>query len=830
MGFSLGDLNPFKIVKSAVNAVVGVVKSVVNIFTSVVGEVISWFIPIPDQPNLDNEARGALVNKQSNIESIPVIYGQRRVGGTIVFVETSGTNNTYLYLCLILCEGEVEEIGDIYIDDVLLDASSRHNSYVSIDKKLGTDAQTVSTILNEAPSWGSTDTLNGIAYLGVKLTYNQDVFNGIPTINAIVKGRKVYDPRSSTTVYSNNPALCLRDYLVNDRYGKGLPSSVIDDASFILAANDCDVDVDSYDGGPSVKAFSCNAVLLTNNSLFNNVKIILSGMQGIMPYQNGQYRLFVEKDKASTFDFTTDMIIGGISITGSNKSSKYNKITAKFINPDANWQADSVVWPEADSAEASNFLTEDSNVELSSELNLTTVSNYYQARNIAKTAVLASRLAGLRVSFLATSEALNCAVGDIVTVTHPTPGWNQKEFRLTRLSLNYDGTVSVLMVEHIAAIYPWVKDKVQPVSAQSTLPNPFTVGEVTDIRFNMNTNYTEQYGAIEWECDDAFVNSYKVIVDGENAKFDASSSNDDYGVSFSAYAKGTSNVNNEGVLTTIVRITNPNALTKAKYVIGSHVRIYGSYTKTKDWNGALTSVGGIITKVEDISPVSIFVLTVSSPIEYQSQTVRYFGFGPEYMFDDSASSGIIVNQPITQNTPSRNVYYEQIVRDKQFSGVNFASGTYIVKITPYNSLGVAGSESTAWVYVPYPPIPNRVSGLELDLGANGEANSTQWTGKDVKIKWRQASFSLSTEINDTEPNGAEYGGNDEYLKDYKVAVYKSDGTLLREEFVTTTSYTYSFEKNAEDAAKRGESPYRTVSFKVWARGKQNQISEQPAVL
>uniref|UniRef100_UPI004048A835 hypothetical protein n=1 Tax=Shewanella sp. TaxID=50422 RepID=UPI004048A835 len=206
------------------------------------------------------------------------------------------------------------------------------------------------------------------------------------------------------------------------------------------------------------------------------------------------------------------------------------------------------------------------------------------------------------------------------------------------------------------------------------------------------------------------------------------------------------------------------------------------------------------------------------------------GDGELYMISLFSNAGIIVNQPITQNTPSRNVYYEQIVRDKQFSGVNFASGTYIVKITPYNSLGVAGSESTAWVYVPYPAIPNRVSGLELDLGADGEANSTQWTGKDVKIKWRQASFTLSTEINDTEPNGAEYGGNDEYLKDYKVAVYKTDGTLLREEFVTTTSYTYSFEKNYEDAVKRGQSPYRTVSFKVWARGKQNQISEQPAIL
>jgi hypothetical protein len=83
-------------IKKAVKSVVNVVKKVVNVVTSVVGEVISWFIDIPDQPNLDNEARGALVNKQSNIEQIPVIYGERRVGGTIVFVETSGSNNTYL--------------------------------------------------------------------------------------------------------------------------------------------------------------------------------------------------------------------------------------------------------------------------------------------------------------------------------------------------------------------------------------------------------------------------------------------------------------------------------------------------------------------------------------------------------------------------------------------------------------------------------------------------------------------------------------------------------------------------------------------------------------
>jgi hypothetical protein len=352
-------------IKKAVKKVVNVVKKVVNVVTSVIGEVISWFIDIPDQPNLDNEARGALVNKQSNIAQIPVIYGERRVGGTIVFVETSGSNNTYLYLCLVLGEGEVQSIGDVYIDDVLLTSGSQHFNYVTVDKKIGTDAQAASTVLTDAPSWGSTDKLSGIAYLGVRLTYNADVFSGIPTITADVQGRKVYDPRTSTTAYSSNPALCLRDYLTNTRYGKGLLTSVIDDVTFSAAANDCDVDVQGFEGFlGSVKAFSCNAVVFTDKTLFDNVKVFLSGMQGIMPYQNGQYRLFIEKDKAATFAFTTDNMIGGFSMAGSSKNAKFNKVTAKFINPKANWQPDSVVWPEAGSTESIQYLTEDSNVQV----------------------------------------------------------------------------------------------------------------------------------------------------------------------------------------------------------------------------------------------------------------------------------------------------------------------------------------------------------------------------------------------------------------------------------------------------------------------------------
>ena len=47
-----------KFVKKVVNVGRKIVNKVVNVVTSIVGDVISWFIDVPDQPNLEDEARG----------------------------------------------------------------------------------------------------------------------------------------------------------------------------------------------------------------------------------------------------------------------------------------------------------------------------------------------------------------------------------------------------------------------------------------------------------------------------------------------------------------------------------------------------------------------------------------------------------------------------------------------------------------------------------------------------------------------------------------------------------------------------------------------------
>ena len=71
------------------------------------------------------QAQGILINSQSNVDPIPVIYGRRRVGGTRVFIEVSGSSNEYLHIVLVLAEGPVAAIDNIYIDDVVGGADSK---------------------------------------------------------------------------------------------------------------------------------------------------------------------------------------------------------------------------------------------------------------------------------------------------------------------------------------------------------------------------------------------------------------------------------------------------------------------------------------------------------------------------------------------------------------------------------------------------------------------------------------------------------------------------------------------------------------------------------
>lgn len=181
-----------------------------------------------------------------------LVYGECRVGGNIIFIHVNGTNNEYLHLVVAMASHEVTSFSNLQLDDevVTLDgsgaATGRFGNHLDAHFFLGSPSQTSNAALqaNCPEVWTSDHRLRGTAGVYIRLKYNTNLFpNGIPNITALCRGKKVFDPRSSLTVWSNNAALILADYLTTEQKDGGMGfdfASEIDIPELIASANNCD--------------------------------------------------------------------------------------------------------------------------------------------------------------------------------------------------------------------------------------------------------------------------------------------------------------------------------------------------------------------------------------------------------------------------------------------------------------------------------------------------------------------------------------------------------------------------------------------------------------
>jgi len=251
--------------------------------------------------DMQAQAAAILANKTSAGGKIPVVYGTRRVGAQIVYMDVSNNDSRHLFIVYALSVGECDEIipRSIELDGTPLTngARFRYGSYVGSDRNnqtgysghqpLNTVSQVGSTISAGAgqfgtnqnaryritlnlhhgnpsqsadpmlvasmPNWTSSHRLDGVCYIAAHYKFDVDgMWSGLPQLTAQVKGKRVYDPRDTnqqfitpaTYKHSSNPALIFLDYITNNEYGKGLTLSQINMSTFTSAANVCDTQVD----------------------------------------------------------------------------------------------------------------------------------------------------------------------------------------------------------------------------------------------------------------------------------------------------------------------------------------------------------------------------------------------------------------------------------------------------------------------------------------------------------------------------------------------------------------------------------------------------------
>lgn len=356
---------------------------------------------------------------------------------------------------------------------------------------------------------------------------------GVPNSQFYVEGMKVRPfnvggaSLSATKIYSNNPVLCLIDYLTNTVYGRGLADSKLDLASMYAAYLICETVVEASvpiegnlwrakGGTRAIKLYECNLALESTKTIRENIELILETMgMAELVWSGGTYKLNLKYPKVytaigyaegSVVQYTvgdnvglfrrtavdapagvhvptvgvhwTDAIDGYItdddiiregetSISWPNAQSRLNYATVRFLNESKDFTEDSASWPPkipTSGTVYADFLAEDSGQPLETDAFATGVTTYYGALAKAEQLVRSSRHL-VTYGLAVNRDKFAYEPGDIVKVTSDVLNIPGELVRIEDVKPESSGVIKLSAIKFDAAQLEWnaKDDEIVPV-------------------------------------------------------------------------------------------------------------------------------------------------------------------------------------------------------------------------------------------------------------------------------------------------------------------------------------------------------------------------------
>jgi hypothetical protein len=445
--------------------------------------------------------RGRQVTTRGSLDFRKIVYGQALVSGPIVYNNTAGSSNEDLWYVIPMATHQCDSLVSVWFDDVeiavadidwtpggiispgVADGTGTGNvtdsawvgtgSPQSIAVKLfwtlGYDDQPVLGPVDTAfTDWGTNNRIRGSSILAAALTYNeatQEVWkDGAPRdIKGLWKGRPVYDSRldstnggsgshrytdSLTWEWSDNPWLCIADYLVN--YMGADATVSINWSSFATAADDADtLVVIPPAASPSnyEKRFTCNGVLSTGETHRDNLNILLSSCAGSLSYSGGQWIARPSTWAASTVSITDDDILSFEVRGAAPKSERYNTIRGWYVDPSRLHKP-----VEFLQVTSSTYVTRDDGEILDHDIELAMTNSEYMAQRIGYRHL--EQFDNQRIVSMKLGQVgAKIAIGDTVDVTIAELSWTAETYRCIEWKMEEDGNFAVALKEDSAASY-----------------------------------------------------------------------------------------------------------------------------------------------------------------------------------------------------------------------------------------------------------------------------------------------------------------------------------------------------------------------------------------
>lgn len=437
---------------------------------------INFFIPVLNDSAPSTPV--ALEVESAAYSPVGDVYGRARVLGRLLKIKV---NNRYVSLAYLFCVGEVEEVEELIIDgrsatvsgnsggakftsaDLLLDTSAGGRTlYCQIFE--GTSGQDVSTFwTNTDGGWtardsAQTDTWANYCIVCFDLSADLSDFRAIPRVEAIIKGHKVRDPRTSpeTTAYSNNAALVLAHFFEN--YVDS--TKTVDDTTLGEAADWADEVM------PNGAARRTLNTWLNKRQTVENIGSSMATWCGIYVSSDEDTFYFIpDKPRDSDLDIGPSKVV---SSSAKRRSDSERPDDVRVIGFDVDNNREYI----AEAVGSGSKIT---------ELRIPGITNYAEAKRYAIQHYNHATTEDLDISCKVHGLGLKLLRGNVVRFTSEALSIEDKAMRVAEVQFDgEDGYFTLRLVEYQEASY---SDDVStdPITTDLTLPDPYDVPAITGL-------------------------------------------------------------------------------------------------------------------------------------------------------------------------------------------------------------------------------------------------------------------------------------------------------------------------------------------------------------
>ena len=424
-----------------------------------------------DQSSVDGYAGAKLQTSKSNLTPVPIIYGEHKIGGNIIWEYTNaGTNsnsdehgyNRDYWAVMVVCDHEINDVVNLFAGETTMNeinSTTFETEYVHVKyHAYSTSARNIQSsnffVINTAgglsgsnsPSLPSISIPANVAFLAV-----HQVFDGEETKNTALEpitlklqGKKIRTITNATTIassltYSTNPAEILLDLLGN---GLSIADSDIDIASFYASKVAC-----------TAAGFTCHIALIQQANIQSIIADVLSTCRGKIFHSESKWKFKIDTKSQSIADTLTndDVMNNTLNISMAGSGNLANKMILKYVNP-------------ADEYLSARVLKEDSNLQtfdgqiIEKTLDVKGINNATQANKLCEIALNSLRYSEdasgnrlkqtpLSISFATSVKNAHLEVGDVISLNHAMLD-RVRQFLILSTATDQSGVIQITAREY----------------------------------------------------------------------------------------------------------------------------------------------------------------------------------------------------------------------------------------------------------------------------------------------------------------------------------------------------------------------------------------------